>query len=250
MNNLIKVNYDSERPTTSARDLWEFLDNPYDKFTKWFDKYKDYGFTENEDFRELCIKVHTSNGASHDATDYEITVDMAKELSMLQRNEKGKLARQYFISIEKEFNSPEAIMARALKMADVKVKQLESKVKEDKPKVLFAEAVENSTDTILVKEMATIITQRGFNIGQNQLFDFLRQNEYLCKQAGDMYNLPRRKYEHLFKVTKRIVQTPNGSIIKNTPKVTGKGQLYFIKKFGEFSEQGLTIRDLLRKEVV
>lgn len=122
------MNYTGEKQTTSARELWEFLDKPYTKFTMWFNKYKEYGFTENEDYRELSAKTYTSNGAEHEATDYEITVDMAKELAMLQKSDKGKLARQYFLELEKQWNSPEAVMARALKMADTKILTLKNTV--------------------------------------------------------------------------------------------------------------------------
>lgn len=100
MNDLIKISYKNDRKITSARNLWKLMDKYYDKFTKWFDKYKHYGFTENEDYRELGTKIHTSNGAEHDTTDYEIIVDMAEELSMLQKSEKGKIARKYFIELE------------------------------------------------------------------------------------------------------------------------------------------------------
>lgn len=152
--------------------------------------------------------------------------------------------------IEEVLMDPDTIikLATQLKEEREQRKALEQLVEEDKPKVLFAEAVESSDDVILVKEMATILTQRGFDIGQNQLFQYLRDNEYLCKKAGDMYHLPTRKYEHLFKVTKRIVQNSKGSAVKNTPKITGKGQLYFIKKFDEYLEQGLTIKDLLERK--
>lgn len=90
MNDLIKVTYSNDRPTTSARDLWEFLDRPYTEFLKWFNQYKDYGFAENQDFRALRVKVRTAQGNEVDSADYEITVDMAKELAMLQKSEKGK----------------------------------------------------------------------------------------------------------------------------------------------------------------
>lgn len=122
---------------------------------------------------------------------------------------------------------------------------LELQIKEDKPKVLFAEAVENSDDVILVKEMAHIITQNGFSIGQNQLYQYLRDYGFLCKKEGDMYHLPTRRYEHFFKVTKRLIQSSKGTMTKNTPKITGKGQLYFIDKFNSYKEKGKTIKDLL-----
>ncbi len=128
MNELIKINYQHDRQTTSARSLWEFLDKPYTKFTMWFDQYKQYGFTEKEDYRALSVKTYTAQGNAVDTTDYEITIDMAKELAMLQKTERGKQARLYFIELEKSWNTPEAVMARALKMADVKLLSLQNTV--------------------------------------------------------------------------------------------------------------------------
>jgi len=143
--------------------------------------------------------------------------------------------------------SSEEILANAVLVAQNVIKEKDKLLEEQKPKVLFAEAVENSDDVILVKEMANILSQRGFTIGQNQLFQFLRDKEYLCKKRGDMYHLPTKRYQHFFKVTKRVIQNSKGSSVKNTPKVTGKGQVYFIKKFDEFLEQGLTVRGLLKE---
>lgn len=254
MGDLIKVNYKGDRQTVSARDLWEFLDRPYTEFTKWFNHYKEYGFIESLDFVviERYVDDVTAFGGKRKLKDYQITIDMGKELAMLQKTEKGRIARQYFIELEKKWNSPDAIMARALKMADAtilehkdSILQLENKIEEDKPKVSFAEAVENSDDVILVKEMATILTQRGFDIGQNQLFKYLRRYGYLCKRKGDMWNSLIKKYEHLFKVTKRSIQSSKGMIIKNTPKITGKGQLYFMRNFDGYMLQDLTVKDLL-----
>lgn len=147
------------------------------------------------------------------------------------------------------------IAQKTIKRKDEKIVQLvnenellEEKIEDDKHKVSFAEAVENSEDLILVKEMATIITQSGFEIGQNQLFEYLRKYEYLCSKKGAMYNLPTKKHEDLFKVTKRNIQHTNGTEVKNTSKINGKGQLYFAKKFTEYKLQGLTIKDLLSKK--
>lgn len=161
-----------------------------------------------------------------------------------------------------EEDSEKDILAKAVLIANKTIEQknekinelssknneLEEKIEDDKHKVSFAEAVENSEDLILVKEMATIITQSGFEIGQNQLFEYLRKYEYLCSKKGAMYNLPTKRHEDLFKVTKRNIQHTNGIEVKNTPKINGKGQLYLVKKFAEYKLQGLTIKDLLIKK--
>lgn len=233
MNEIIKVTYDNDRPTTSARDLWEYLDRPYTEFLKWFNQYKDYGFAENQDFRALRVKIRTAQGNEVDSADYEITVDMAKELCMLQKSEKGKQARQYFIELEKQWNSPEAIMARALQMADKKLLQLQGKIEQDKPKVIFADAVSTSKSNILVGDLAKLIKQNGYDIGAKRLFEYLRQKGYLIK-SGSSKNIPTQKSMELglFEVKETIIDNPDGSsIIKRTPKVTGKGQVYFVNHF-------------------
>ncbi|HYE12227.1 MAG TPA: phage antirepressor KilAC domain-containing protein [Patescibacteria group bacterium] len=234
MSSLIQINNDSERQTTSARSLWEFLDKPYDKFTKWFDKFKEYGFGENEDFREVCTKIHTSNGAEHDAVDYEITIDMAKELSMLQRSEKGKQARQYFIELEKQWNTPEAIFARALKMANNKLLEmknvvinLETKIEEQKPLVLFAETCIASNDSLLVREVAKLASKKGINIGEKRLWKKLREWEVV-----NGHNEPyQRAFDAgWFETRQGSYSTPYGTETYRTYKVTPKGQIYIIER--------------------
>lgn len=113
MNELIKVNYNADRITLSARELYEFLEVKT-KFTMWFERMSKYGFTEGFDYRAISQKWETAQGNETTAKDYEITLDMAKEIAMLQRSEKGKQCRQYFIELEKKWNSPEAVMNRAL----------------------------------------------------------------------------------------------------------------------------------------
>lgn len=119
MNELIKITYENDRPTVSARELHEFL-NVDTEYRHWFPRMCEYGFTEGIDFRSF---LNESTGG-RPASDAQITIDMAKEISMLQRNEKGKQARQYFIQLEKEWNSPERVMARALQIADQQIKEL------------------------------------------------------------------------------------------------------------------------------
>ena len=122
---LIKVDYSGGRPAVSARELHEFLEveTPYHK---WFPRMCEYGFTENQDFAVMDIFVHHSQGGPQSKKDAAITIDMAKEICMLQRNEKGKIARRYFLQLERDWNSPEKVMARALQIADKKIKSLEA----------------------------------------------------------------------------------------------------------------------------
>jgi len=162
--------------------------------------------------------------------DYQVSIDMAKQICMIQRSEEGKKIRQYFIDLEKAWNTPEQIMARALKVAENTIESLKLEVKEMKPKALFAEAVETSKTSILVGELAKLLKQNGVEIGQNRLFAWLRENGYLLKNS----NMPTQRSMELklFEIKERTVMMPNGSSrITKTPKVTGKGQTYFVNKF-------------------
>ena len=110
---LIPVNYDSEQPTFSAMDLHEGLEINTD-FRKWFPRMTEYGFTENVDWKRVYQKCPTLGGAQN-MVDYQISTDMAKQICMIQRSEKGRLYSQYFLDLEKAWNTPEQVFARALK---------------------------------------------------------------------------------------------------------------------------------------
>lgn len=125
-------------------------------------------------------------------------------------------------------------MATRLKEEKAKNKELEDKMKENKPKVLFADSVETSKNTILIGELAKIIKQNGVDIGQRRLFTWLRDNGFLIKREGTDYNMPTQKSMELelFEIKETAVTHSDGHIsINKTPKVTGKGQVYFINKF-------------------
>ena len=127
MSELIKVDFTGDRPAVSARELYEFLEVGSD-YRHWFPRMCEYGFMEGQDFNPVKIDRVQQEGnrmVSRVVDDAALSIDMAKEICMLQRNEKGKLARQYFIQLEKDWNSPEKVMARALQIADKKIKELE-----------------------------------------------------------------------------------------------------------------------------
>lgn len=138
-------------------------------------------------------------------------------------------------TIEKALSDPDTIikLAQTLKEERQKRKELEQEKEINKPKVIFADAVSVSDDTILVGALAKIIKQNGVDIGQNRLFEWLRRNHYLIKDGRDRNMPTQRSLEmKLFKVKERTVQNPDGSVrINRTVLVTGKGQQYFINKF-------------------
>lgn len=124
MNELIKVNYDNDRPTISGRELHEFLEVD-SNYTTWFKRMCEYDFAENVDFITCFPNLESDLHGGHNKQDHQMTIDMAKEICMLQRSEKGKQARQYFIALEKAWNTPEMILSRALKLAEQQMKQLQ-----------------------------------------------------------------------------------------------------------------------------
>lgn len=234
MNELINVTLnDNHEPVVSGRQLHEAL-GVNSNYTTWFDRMTDYGFTENHDYVLLSNFGNQTGRGGHNRVDHIIKLDMAKEIAMIQRTERGKQVRQYFIQVEKDFNSPEKIMARALLMADKKVHQLEAKIEADRPKVLFAEAVSASHTSILVGELAKLLKQNGVDMGANRLFNWLRTHGYLIKRNGRDWNMPTQKSVEmgLIRVKETSITHADGHItVSKTPLVTGKGQQYFINKF-------------------
>ena len=242
-NELIKIDYTtSDRPTVLARDLHDALE-VQTAYKDWFPRMCEYGFEEGKDFNLLKnerVKMEGNRMVTREVNDHQITIAMAKELCMLQRSEKGKQCRQYLIAIEEAWNTPEQVMARALQMANRMVDKLKKdnaylleKAEADAPKVLFADAVAASHTSILIGDLAKLIRQNGVEVGQNRLFQWLRDNGYLCS-TGERYNLPTQKSMELklFEVKETTISNPDGSIrITRTTKVTGKGQAYFVNKF-------------------
>ena len=239
MNELLKINYETEQPSVSARELHTGLEIK-SNFTTWFDRMCEYGFTEL-DYKKCFPNLESGCNGGQNMVDYQISIDMAKQICMIQRSEKGRQYRQYFLDLEKAWNTPEQIFARALKMADQQIEKLKANnlslmadVQRMKPKEVFADAVSVSNTCILIGELAKILKQNGVDIGQNRLFTWMRENRFLISRKGTDYNMPTQKSMEagLFEIKERTINNPDGSVrITKTVLVTGKGQQYFVNKF-------------------
>ncbi len=198
---------------------------------------EDTYFTNEIDYIPIDMM---SNG--NQTKDFQLTIEMAKELSMMARTDKGKQARQYFIELEKQWNSPEAVMARALKMADAKILSLQAgiqerdeRIKELTPAANLGNAIRNNEGLIIIRGFVKVLANIGIKIRQCDLFSWLVKNDYLYQNKHDDY-LPCVRYVHsgLFKVAETPVETKtNGSFISYTTRLTTKGQEYFINKLKE-----------------
>jgi phage antirepressor protein len=243
MQELIKITEQNGKRAVSARELHKFLE-VQTPFTMWIDRMFEYGFAENIDFEATNFFVnHPNSIGGTTVKDYAITLDCAKEIAMLQRSEKGKTARQYFIECEKQLRAKEQAhqqipqsFSEALRLAAEQAEKIEAQQKQlqaQAPKVLFADTVIGSQSSCLIGELAKLITQKGYEIGEKRLFKWLRENHYLGTR-GEYYNIPNQQYieQGLFEL-KKGTRSGNGGVMHTTitPKVTGKGQVYFVNKF-------------------
>lgn len=193
MDEIIKVNYDSEHPMVSARELHKRLEIKYD-FTRWVNSnFKE--FIENVDFFGGHIDVSGNQyGGTQTLDDYDLTIDMAKHLCLMSKTEKGKICRQYLIDLDKAWNTPEQVMARALEIAHKTIDKMKNQnallIAENqrmKPKEEFFDAVADSKDAIEIGKVAKVLNYPG--IGRNKLFEILRDKGILMKD-----NVPYQKY--------------------------------------------------------
>lgn len=249
---LIKIT-ENERgePTVSGRELYKFLEVT-ERYSNWFNRMLQYGFVENVDY--LGCKVFNTQ-ARQELQEHILKISMAKEIAMLQRNEKGKQIRQYFIEVEKRYNDPMYQMARSLQYANniieqnkIEISKLELKNKEQKeiiteqkPKVEYYDKVTSSKKVISMSEVAKLLKFKSKTnkrpVGRNILFGILRGNNLLNK-----YNQPYQKYVNAgyFEV-KQSYNNYTGEPVYTT-LVTSKGIEYIIKllrklRFGEYEMQ-------------
>lgn len=218
MNELIKINYESDRPTVLARDLHEFLEVET-PFNKWFSRMCEYGFTDGADFQTFL----SESTGGRPATDAQITIDMAKEICMLQRNEKGKQARQYFLQLEKAWNDPDMIMARALKFAEGKLRLAEAKISGLQSELDVAQPKADFYDTFVSPNKCTGLrdTAKELGISERKFVKFLIDEEYLYRTPSkQLLPYAKKSNEGLFEtkdwytksdiVSVRVLFTPQG----------------------------------------
>ena len=229
MNEIIKIDYSSDRPTVSARELHEFLgvETP---FRIWFPRMAEYGFTDGSDYTPY-IFVHPQN--HQETTDYQLTIDMAKEICMLQRNERGKQARQYFIQLEKDWNSPEKVMARALQIADRKIKCLQTENAVQKQLILELKSKADYTDCILKNKGLVSINQiaKDYGMSARSMNNLLHDIGIQYKQGNQwlLYSKYQR-FGYTHSETYDFCHSDGRRDIAMTTKWTQKGRLFLYQR--------------------
>lgn len=226
MNEIIKVDFEKE--TVSARELYGTL-GIEKRFSAWFET-NSQGFVEGEDFVGAYLKVQGNQfGGEQTLQDYSLSMDMAKHICLMSRSEKGKECRQYLIDLEKAWNTPEQIMARALKVADHTITGLKAQIETLKPKADFFDAVADSKTAISMNEVAKVLNVKGY--GRNNLFEFLRSKGIL-----DNRNVPYQRY------------VDNGYFRVIEQKYTKNGEQVVTTKTLVYQKGVNAIRKLLEKE--
>lgn len=266
LNELLPIGEKNGQKAVNARDLHSFLQVGKD-FSTWIKNRIDkYDFIEGKDFQTLYLDYQGNllnirlpqNGDSENQQvskiEYALSISMAKELSMIENNERGKQARKYFIACEENKHElsrkdlalmvlqAEEEKERLALEVQKKEEEKQAIIEETKPAVVFTECIKNASTNILIRDLAKLITQNGYTIGEYRLYDWLVENKYLIrhkrwsrsknKYLFDYTPTQRAAEMKLFFVTENaIMQGGNPTFIKHTCCVTGKGQVYFLNKF-------------------
>lgn len=189
---LIKITYGDNGPVASGRELHEFL-GVNSNYTTWFKRMCEYGFMEGVDYEAVFQKWNTAQGNETTQIDHLISVDMAKQIGMLQRNDKGKQCREYFLQIEKAWNSPEAIMSRALQLANQRLARLTRQRQEDQatiavqvqqiaelqPKASYTDLVLSCQDAVNISVIA-----KDYGWSAQKMNEYLNKKGIQFKQSG------------------------------------------------------------------
>lgn len=239
MNELIKIDYENDRPTVLARDLHKFLEvgTPYDK---WFPRMCEYGFAVGEDYSTF-LSNRSDGLPGKPRQDAQLTIDMAKEICMLQRNEKGKQARQYFLQLEKEWNSPEAVMARALRLSESRLKSAEAKIHGLQGELDTALPKAEFYDTFVSSDKCTglRVTAKELGVPEREFVRFLIGEKYLYRTPSkQLLPYAKKSNEGLFEVKDYYTKS---DIVKPQIFFTPQGKKFF---YDELIKKGLINRSL------
>lgn len=233
MEEIIKITERDGQSVVNARELHQFLESKQD-FSTWIkSRIEKYDFVENQDFVTAPQKYGTANGGYSTRIEYALTIDMAKELSMVENNERGRMARKYFIECEKKakekqsFSLPQTF-AEALRLAADQQEQLERQQKqldEQKPKVEFFDAVAESKTAIEMKAVANTLHFK--NVGRNKLFAILREKKILMGN-----NMPYQRYVDCgyFRTVEQKFSTLDGEVRVSIKTIVYQKGVDFIRK--------------------
>ena len=234
--------------TVSARELHEKLGSN-ERFSKWWERFSSYGFIEHEDFTSVPKSTVVNNGALKEIGDYAITIEMAKQICMLQRSEKGKLYREYFLKLEKAWNSPEAVMARALQVANKTLEQAkrqidiqQAQIEEMKPSATswetYAGTMEKQESEKSFREVAKLLQINP----QHSLINWLFKNGYILREKNRWTASQQGLVSGI--LVNRIVNAQNGFVGEQC-KVTAYG----MKKLADWKEKGVFDHCLVKEKV-
>lgn len=245
MNALINISEQNGNKVVSARELYDVLGYDSSQWKRWYEKniIKNDFAIESIDYEVIDMMSKSPEGG-RPTKDFALLLDFAKRISMMARTEKGEIARNYFIECEKQlknkvFKLPQSYSEALRLLADtaeqkekavLRLKQAEETIQQNKSKVVFADSVKGSNNSILIRQFAKDLSDNNFKIGQNRVFDWLRVNRYMNSK-----NEPYQQYveQDLFEVITRTIGDGDSTIQVKTTKITGKGSIYFAKKIKE-----------------
>lgn len=237
MSELIKVEIRDNEQAVSARELHEKL-GIEKHFTQWWEQQINrLNLIEGRDF--LTLRLESTGGRP--GVDFVVPIDIAKHICMISGGERAHMIREYFIQVERAWNSPEQVMARALQIANRQIDTYkerlqiaEQTVKELAPAAEFGNSIGSCQDAILIRDFAKVLANAGIKIGQDRLFSWLNVKGYIFRDRTSGDWRPKQVYvdQGLFRVKENSIATSShGYRIRITTMITGKGQKYFYDKF-------------------
>lgn len=235
MNELISVAYTNDRPTISGRELHEKL-GIKTAYKDWFPRMCEYGFEEGADFNPLIfeqVRMEGEREVKRTIIDHQLTIDMAKQICMIQRTDEGRWYREYFLEVERKWNSPEAIMGRALRIAEAQLEAAKVKVAELAPKAAYYDRVTESAGSSGIRDTAKL-----FGMKLNEFTDYLIEKGY-CYRNGKNVLMPRsdKQWSGMFEVCEYMQKTPSGTKTRIYTVITPKGRAVLAKRMEKEREE-------------